>query len=106
MHEAALASALAGEIRARGLRGRALRVFVSGGHSDPVAFDASLRMHLAAIDPALDQASITISHLAEQRPCLSCGRPFAAAGLEATCPHCGGVGLAAPTPERVELEID
>jgi len=105
MHEAALASALAGEISARGLNGRAVRVLVSGGHSDAAAFDDALRMHMAAIDPALDLSAISIDHVPEERPCLSCGESFAAVGMVASCPHCGGSGLTAPRPERIELEI-
>jgi Zn finger protein HypA/HybF involved in hydrogenase expression len=106
MHEAALASALAGAIREHGQQGREVRVLVSGGHSDADAFDAALRTHLAAIDPGLDLSAISIDHLPEQRPCLSCGRSFAAVGMVASCPHCGGSGLAAPRPEHVELEFD
>jgi Zn finger protein HypA/HybF involved in hydrogenase expression len=105
MHEAALASALTEQISARGLNGRAVRVLVSGGHSDADAFDDALRMHMAAIDPTLDLSVISIDHLPEERPCLSCGVSFAAVGMVATCPHCGGSGLAVARPERIELEF-
>jgi Zn finger protein HypA/HybF involved in hydrogenase expression len=106
MHEAALASAVAETIRERGLDARAVRLRVSGGHTDVDAFDAALRFHLAAISPDLHLDAVPISHVPEERPCLSCGQSFAAVGLSATCPRCGGVGLGQPGPEHVEIETD
>ena len=106
MHEAALATAVAATIRERGLTGKAVRLVVSGGHTAAEAFDAALRLHLAAADPALDHDAISIVHMPEERPCLACGDSFTAVGLSATCPSCGGLGLARPGPERIELEID
>jgi len=104
MHEAALASAVAHAIRERALSGVPIRLFVSGGHSDVDAFDASLRFHLAASHPEIDLDAISIEHLAEERPCLSCGHSFAAIGTLADCPHCGGVGPTQPRPERIEID--
>ena len=103
MHEAALASSIAQAIRERTLSGAPIKIFVSGGHSDVDAFDAALRFHLAAGAPDIDLAAITIEHLAEDRPCLSCGRSFVAIGKLADCPRCGGVGLTQSRPERIEI---
>lgn len=103
MHEAALASSVAEAIRERALSGVPIRLYVSGGHSDVDAFDAALRFHLSASDPGIDLDAISIEHLAEERPCLSCGRSFAAIGAVADCPGCGGVGLTPRRPERIEI---
>ena len=105
MHEAELAIAVANELRKPGVRGRPVSLLVSGGHSDVDAFDAALRLHLAAHDPELDLDAISIVHIAEERLCLDCSRPFAAVGLAADCPRCGGVGLAQPRPEQIEVEL-
>lgn len=106
MHEAALASAVADAITSRGMHGKPVRLLVSGGHADQHAFDAALRFHLEGCEPAIDTGSLTIVHLPVERPCLACGRLFAAIGLAADCPHCGGIGLARPGPERVQIEFD
>jgi len=106
MHEAALASAVADAITSRGLQGRPVRLLVSGGNADHDAFDAALRFHLEVSAPAIDGGSLTIVHLPVERPCLACGRLFAAVGLAADCPDCGGIGLARPGPERVDIEFD
>ena len=106
MHEAALASALADAITSRGLQGKPVRLLVSGGHADHDAFDAALRFHLEAGETAVDTGTLTIIHLPTERPCLACGRLFAAVGLAADCPHCGGIGLARPGPEQVQIEFD
>lgn len=103
MHEAALASAVTQAIRERAVSGVRIRLLVSGGHTDVDAFDAALRFHLAANDPEIELDAIEIEHVAEERPCLSCGRSFGAIGMAADCPHCGGVGLARPRPERIEI---
>jgi Zn finger protein HypA/HybF involved in hydrogenase expression len=106
MHEAALASSVAQAIRERALSGVPIRLFVSGGHSDVDAFDAALRFHLAARDPDIDLDAIEIQHVPEERPCLSCGRSFTGIGMVADCPHCGGVGLTQPRPERIDIGWD
>ena len=103
MHESALASSVAQAIRERALSGVPIRLVVSGGHSDAHAFDAALRLHLAAGAPEIDLEAMTIEHLAEERPCLWCSRTFAAVGSPADCPWCGGVGLTPPRPEHVEI---
>jgi Zn finger protein HypA/HybF involved in hydrogenase expression len=103
MHEAALASAVAHAIGERALSGERIRLFVSGGHSAVDAFDAALRLHLAANRPEIDLDAIEIEHVAEERPCMSCGVSFAAVGMRADCPRCGGVGLTRPRPERIEI---
>jgi len=106
MHEAALASAVADAIMSRGLQGRSIRLLVSGGHADHHAFDAALRFHLEVGEPAVDCADLTIVHVPSERPCLACGRLFTAIGLAADCPDCGGIGLARPGPEHVQIEFD
>ena len=105
MHEAALAAAVAAAIHARGLAGRPVRLIVSGGHSDVEAFDAALRLHLAASYPELDTDAMTIVHQAEDRTCFTCGRPFPAVGSIADCPHCGGVGFLRPRPEEIDIVV-
>ena len=103
MHEAALASSVAWAISQHGVPGAQIRLFVSGGHADVDAFDASLRVHLAASAPEIDLDAITIEHIAEERPCLACGLPFSAVGALADCPRCDGVGATQPRPERIEI---
>jgi Zn finger protein HypA/HybF involved in hydrogenase expression len=103
MHEAGLAADVAQAIRDRALSGRRIQLFVTGGHADVDDFDAALRFHLAISDPALDLNEITIEHLPEERACISCGHAFAAIGMLAECPRCGGVGPAPPRPERIEI---
>ena len=106
MHEAALASAVANAISSRGLQGRPVRLLVSGGPSDHDSFDDALRFHLETTVPTIDCDTLTIIHLPVERPCMACGQPFGAVGRVADCPRCGGVGLAPPGPERVEIEFD
>jgi hypothetical protein len=106
VHEAALALAVAEQIRQRGMLGRPMTLLVSGGHADADAFDAALRLHLAASEPRLDTDALTIVHLLEERPCLSCGQSFAAVGQLADCPYCGGVGPLRARPEKIEIALD
>lgn len=103
MHEAALAHAVALAIRGHAGSGARIRLLVSGGHADVDAFDAALRFRLEAADPDIDLDAIVIEHVPEERPCLSCGRSFAAIGMSAECPHCGGIGLTRPRPEWIEI---
>ena len=104
MHEGRIAEALAVEIRDRGLDGPGIRLLVSGGLGDATAFDASLRLHLAAALPHVDVASIAIVHRPAARLCSGCAGAFVAARHTDHCPACGGEGVAVPTPERIELE--
>ncbi len=108
MHEAGIASAVADALRREGvatLAGARVRLLVSGGHSEPVDFDESLRFHLAAAAPDVDVAAIEIVHLPIERLCAGCGEPFAAVSADEPCPRCGGSGLPVPTPESVEIEL-
>lgn len=104
MHEARLAHAVAAEIRGRGLRAAGLRLVVSGGHGDEMAFDAAMRLHLAATLPDLDAAAIAIVHRPVARLCGGCGGVFVAPRPADPCPACGGDGVVIPTPERIEVE--
>ena len=105
MHEAALAAAVAEALRRPDVRGRPVNLLVTGGHTDRVAFDAALRFHLAAAAPEIDLEVVSIVHVVQERPCLGCGHTFAAADLAAECPLCGGIGLALPSPEQVQIEL-
>jgi Zn finger protein HypA/HybF involved in hydrogenase expression len=104
MHEGRIAQAVAAEIRERGLDGRGVRLVVSGGHGDATAFEAALRLHLAAALPQVDVAAISIVHRPAVRLCGGCGGAFVAPRPTDDCPACGGEGVAIPTPERIDLE--
>jgi Zn finger protein HypA/HybF involved in hydrogenase expression len=106
MHEAALAGAVAAELRearAAGRVGRA-RLLVRGGHHEPVDFDASLRLHLRLAAPELDDSSMVIVHLPVARLCSDCGARFEGTGPRPSCPTCGGAALPDATPEEIELD--
>lgn len=105
MHEAGIAAAIAGELRERGLDARSVVLRVSDGHGDPAAFDAALRMHLAAIEPGLDVLALVIEHVPTARLCASCTGSFQAVGPDDPCPACGGPGIAVPLPERVDMIV-
>jgi hypothetical protein len=104
MHEGRIADAVAAEIGQRGLDGAGLRLIVSGGHGDTVAFDDALRLHLAAALPHLDVSAIAIVHRPAARLCAGCAGAYIARHPADRCPVCGGEGTAVPTPERVDLE--
>lgn len=104
MHEGRIAAAVAAEIGERGLDGAELRLIVSGGHGDAVAFDDALRLHLAAALPHLDVSAIAIVHRPAARLCGGCAGAYIARRPADRCPVCGGEGIAVPTPERVDLE--
>ncbi len=104
MHEAGIAAAVAAEVRERGLDPDRLRLVVSGGHGDEVAFDAALRAHLEAAAPGLRLERVAIVHAPVPRLCASCATAFEAPLSTDPCPACGGPGLAIPRPETVELE--
>jgi hypothetical protein len=103
MHEGRIADAVAAEIRERG-DGDGLRLIVSGGHGDAQAFDAALRLHLAAALPQLDVSAISIVHRPAARLCGGCAGAYIARHPSDRCPACGGEGTAVPIPERVDLE--
>jgi len=104
MHEGRIADAVATQIRERGLGGAGLRLIVSGGHGDTVAFDDALRFHLAAALPHLDVSAISIVHRPGARLCGGCAGAYIARHPADRCPACGGEGTAVPTPERIEFE--
>lgn len=106
MHEAGLAAAIWRAIEARGGAVAGLRIVVTGGGHEPGDFEAALRLHLAALAPALDWSAIAIVHRPVARPCLACGRSFEAVGPDASCPYCGGPGLPPLGAERIELAWD
>lgn len=105
MHEAGLAARIVGVLERQGAleSGRHVRLLVHGGHGDPDAFDAALRLHLAAQRPNL--ADVPIVHLPQPTLCTSCGATFERLCDEA-CPACGGVGLPNLGEERVEVELE
>lgn len=105
MHESGLALAIADTLQTEHAAGAHVRVLVSGGHSDPDDFDASLRFHLALAAPGLDTDAIDIVHVSTDRLCAGCEQVFVASKPDARCPHCGASGLPIPTPERVEIEL-
>lgn len=104
MHEAGIAVAVAAEIRERGLDPAAVRLHVTGGHGDLVAFDAALRAHLEAAAPGRGLGDVRIEHVPSARLCARCSFAFEAIGEGAPCPACGGPGIAVPQPESIELE--
>lgn len=104
MHEAGLAVAVAAEIKARRLDPGRVRVVVSGGHADPAAFDAALRAHLDATEPALGLGAVGIVHARVPNLCAGCASFFRAVEPAASCPSCGGPGMPLGGPESVELE--
>lgn len=104
MHEAGVAVTLAAEIRERGLDPARVRIVVSGGHADPAAFDAALRAHLDAVAPATGLSSVGIVHAPVPHLCAHCASLFRAIDCGATCPSCGGPGMALSGPELIELE--
>jgi hypothetical protein len=104
MHEGRIAEAVAAGIRERGLDGHGLRLVVSGGHGDAVAFETALRLHLAAALPHVDVSAIAIVHRPAARLCSGCGGAYIAPRPTDHCPACGGDGVAIPVPERIELE--
>lgn len=104
MHEAGIAVAIAAEIRTRRLDPRRVRLVVSGGHGDEVAFDAALRAHLGGVAPDLGLDTMPIEHAPVPRICARCALPFEAPLAADPCPACGGPGVGVPRPERVELE--
>jgi Zn finger protein HypA/HybF involved in hydrogenase expression len=106
MHEAGLAAAIWRAIEARGRSIAGLRIVVTGGAHPPGDVEAALRLHLAALAPAIDWAGVEIVHRPLARPCLTCGRSFEAIGPDAVCPACGGPGLPPLEAERIELEWD
>ena len=103
MHEAGLAARIVGVIeRSGGSAERGIRLLVRGGHGDPDAFDASLRLHLAAHRAAL--AAVEIVHLPAPALCASCGMTYERR-LDEPCPECGGPALPGIGEERVEVEL-
>jgi Zn finger protein HypA/HybF involved in hydrogenase expression len=108
MHEAGLAAAAAAAVRRAG-RDRSdqpIRLVVRGGHADPEAFDAALRLHLAGELPGIDADSITIEHAPHETLCAACGSAFQTDHPAGTCPHCGGPGLPVIRPETIALECE
>jgi Zn finger protein HypA/HybF involved in hydrogenase expression len=105
MHEAGLAMAVAEALRDERRAGDRVRLLVAGGHGRPEEFDASLRLHLALADPALDPTELEIVHLPTDRLCVGCGRSFRALAADEPCPTCGSAGLAVPGPERIDLQL-
>ena len=106
MHEAALASQIAGEwrtARADGWVGRP-RLLIQGGHDEPVDFDAALRLHLQLTAPELEAEALEIVHLPSARLCAGCGRHFDSTERTPACPTCGSVALPTTTQEAVELD--
>jgi Zn finger protein HypA/HybF involved in hydrogenase expression len=104
MHEAGLAEAVASRLRQEGLLARghpSIRLVVAGGHGAGAAFDEALRFHLALAAPELDVARVGIVHEPRTFTCVGCGAAFDSEGDDASCPACGGPGLAPPEPERV-----
>jgi hypothetical protein len=102
VHEAAIARAIASTLRDRALLGRPVRVVVSGGHTDPAGFDASLLGHLASMRPPIDVALLEVIHRPEEARCLWCDATFPDS-LDA-CPVCGGPGLPGRMDETVTVE--
>ena len=102
MHEAAIARAIAATLRDRALLGRPVRVVVSGGHTDPADFDASLLGHLAGVRPPIDVALIEVVHRPEEVRCLACDGTFE--GTHDSCPACGGPGLPGRMDETITIE--
>jgi Zn finger protein HypA/HybF involved in hydrogenase expression len=103
MHEAGLAVAVAAELRERGLGPQGVVLRVSGGHGDPAAFDAALRMHLAATMAWASGDALVIEHVPSPRLCAGCAGLFESVDPGAPCPACGGPGIAVPVPEQIEL---
>jgi Zn finger protein HypA/HybF involved in hydrogenase expression len=106
MHEAGIATAVAAEIRDRGLDPTRVRLVVAGGHGDLAAFDAALRAHLEAAAPGLGLWAVAIAHAPVPRLCAHCATQYRSVEAGASCPACGGPGIALSEPESVELEWD
>lgn len=107
MHEAGLAAAVAQALRHEGLVGSdgpRIRLLVSGGHGEPEAFDAALRLHLSASVPELELDRVVIVHGPVTRLCADCTATYRSVDPSAPCPVCGGPGIAMPAAERVEIE--
>ncbi|MEO8463567.1 MAG: hypothetical protein ABI555_10150, partial [Chloroflexota bacterium] len=105
MHEAGIAVAIAAEILDRGLDPLRIQIVISGGHGDPVSFDAALRAHLEVTAPGLGLDSIGIVHAAAPHLCAHCAKLFRDPAPDAACPACGGPALAVSEPESIELEF-
>ena len=105
MHEAGLAASVVEAVAREGLNGKPLRIFVSGGHGDPDAFDAALVAHIVA-DARWTDAPIAVEHTPQARVCSACSETFAGASDSADCPRCGGAALPAPGFEQIAIEVD
>jgi hypothetical protein len=106
VHEAGIATAVAAEIRERGLDPSRVRLLVTGGHGDLAAFDAALVAHLEAAAPGAGLGRVRIVHLATSRLCARCAAPFKAIDEAVSCPACGGPGIAPGHAESIELAWD
>jgi len=106
MHEAGIATAVAAEIRERGLDPARVKILVSGGHGDPVSFDAALRAHLEGAAPGLGLGGVCIVRAPTRLVCAHCAALFPASEPDTACQWCGGPGIPRSEPESVELEWD
>lgn len=106
MHEAGIAAVVVATIRDRRLDPGSVRLVVSAGLHDPLAFEAALRAHLVAIAPDLGLEAVAIIRAPAERLCVACLARFDAVEVAAGCPTCGGPSIAVDPRERVELEWD
>lgn len=103
MHEAAIARAIAATLRDRALTERAVRIVVTGGHTEPAAFDAALLEQLGRARPQLDLDRIEVVHRPGELRCIDCGVTFPDT-LDA-CPTCRGPGLPGRMDESIAIEV-
>ncbi len=103
VHEARPAAAVAAFARGLPRATRVIRVRVTGGDHEPAAFDAALRLNIAAAAPEL-AGRVVVDHVVAERLCVACGGLVATVSVGDSCPSCGEFGYLLPAAERIEIE--
>lgn len=103
MHEQGIAASVIEAVLRNGLARMPLRLLVTGGRSDPAAFDAALLSHLEA-DPRWAVARVEIVHQAVDTVCSGCARIVKGGAAGDACASCGAPPLPVSFAERIEVE--